>query len=142
MIRSDYLRVALRGPFYNAILTSAINIEATQVAWENRAFDVIDGLYVVENLMPVSGEPWANYLPGGYGIYQLSVHGVRGHGTEDAEALAWSIGNLYENGAECSHTVNSVTARAVFDAAFVAAGYEDSGRWVFPVRVDYRAFDR
>jgi hypothetical protein len=142
MIRGDYVRVATRGPFYNAILTSAIDLEATQVAWENRAFEVIEGIYITENLMPVSGTPAANYLPRSYGVYQLAVHGVRGHGTEDAEELAWAIANLYEDGAECVHTVGAVTARAIFDSKSVAAGYEDSGRWVFPVRIDYRAFDR
>lgn len=127
------VRRALRSVVVGALQAAAVTLEADEVAWENRAFDNIEGLYVTEHLMPTTASPMATNAAGGRGIYQLMVYGVKGTGTEDIEGLAADLQALYPPGAQ----VYNGTAIVSVTEARVASAMEVDGRWVCPVRVYY-----
>lgn len=137
MISNLDVRLALRSVLVGAIQAAALGLTASQVAWESRAFKEIDAMFVVEHLVPVDALSAATNLHGGSGLYQLAANGVKGMGTEAVEGLAAQLQALYPPGAKVWHG----TAEVVVEESKTAAGFEDKGRWVIPVRVHYRQFN-
>lgn len=137
MLSNKETRSALRSILITAINANNVDLELTNIAWENKTFSNLSDYILNERLFPIDDEPSSNESDGGLGIYELTLNVSKGLGTEQAEDICSQICNSYEIGEGGFYN----NTRVVIDQARVEVTLEDSNYWTFPIRIDYRKYN-
>lgn len=134
MIKNSIIQLYFRRIFLNSMEQDAIQIP---IAYENTEAENLDGMYIIEQLLPLDDRCFSGLFEAGSGIYKITVFGNSGDGLSFSD-LCDTIANYFSLG---THVIDEHYSVCVDNVSVTPLLYSmNDDKIQKSINVEYRKF--